>query len=195
MNTKGDISRGKILETASELFKIKGFTATTITDLVDATGLQRGSFYFHFAGKEELAREVLGKTREDLGEFLNCALSGPDPGACIDHYLACTLEKHLATGFVGGCIVGNTALEMSDFHQEFAGAIDRIFDEWISRVAATVADAQKVGQIRDDICSETLARQIIATIEGGIMMSRLKKDDQPLRECLDALRVTLELRR
>jgi TetR/AcrR family transcriptional repressor of nem operon len=195
MKTKGEMSREKILETACELFKTKGFTATTVTDLVGATGMQKGSIYFHFSGKEELAREVLGKTREDLGEFLSCALSGPDPGACLDHYLACTLEKHLATGFVGGCIIGNTALEMSDFHPEFSGAIDRIFDEWISRVATTVADAQKAGQIRDDLGSETLARQIIATIEGGIMMSRLKKDDQPLRECLDALRVTLELRR
>ena len=195
MKTKGEMSREKILETASELFKTKGFTATTITDLVDATGMQKGSLYFHFSGKEALTREVLDKTSDDLKEFLRRALSGPDPGARIDHYFTSTLEKHLATGFVGGCIIGNTALEMTDLHQEFARAIDRIFDEWISRVATTVAEAQKAGQIRDDLGSETLARQIIATIEGGIMMSRLKKDDQPLRECLDALRVTLELRR
>ncbi|MDD2582939.1 MAG: hypothetical protein PHR66_13190 [Desulfuromonadaceae bacterium] len=49
-------------------------------------------------------------------------------------------------------------------------------------------------QIRTDISSEALSKHIIATIEGGIMMSRLKKDERPMKECLETLRVTLGLR-
>lgn len=194
MKTKGEITRDKILESARELFNSKGFNATTINDLVAATGLKKGSLYFHFPGKDAIAQEVLKEATCEFMEFLGKALSGDNPGENIDNFFRCALGKHLATGFVGGCIFGNTALEMSDSNPEFAAAIDRVFDEWIDRVALAVAGAQKNGQIRTDIQSDALAKQIIATIEGGIMMSRLKKDERPMRECLETLRITLDLR-
>ena len=194
MKTKGDITREKILEAARGLFNTKGFNATTISDLVEATGMQKGSLYFHFPGKDAIAREVLKEATDEFMEFLSKVLGGDNPGAGLENFFRSALDKHLATGFVGGCIFGNTALEMTDFDPEFAGMIDRVFDEWISRVASVVAGAQKRGQIRTDINDEALAKHIIATIEGGIMMSRLKKDERPMRECLDTLRITLYLR-
>ena len=194
MKTKGELTRKKILEAARELFNTKGFTQSTISDLVEATGMKKGSLYFHFSGKEAIAREVLSEASDEFMEFLSMALGGDNPGRSIDTFFRCALDKHLATGFVGGCIFGNTALEMSDSDPEFAGIIERVFDEWIARVASIVTEAQKAGQIRTDIPGEALAKHIIATIEGGIMMSRLKKDEKPMRECLDTLRTTLELR-
>lgn len=194
MKTKGEITREKILEIARELFNAKGFNATTISDLVEATGMQKGSLYFHFSGKDDIAREVLNEATAELMAFLDKALGGDNPGASIDHFFRCALNKHLATGFVGGCIFGNTALEMSDSDPNFAGTIDKVFDEWTGRVAAAVAGAQERRQIRTDIGSEALAKHIIATIEGGIMMSRLKKDERPMRECLETLRITLDLK-
>ncbi|GAB7025032.1 TetR/AcrR family transcriptional regulator [Geotalea toluenoxydans] len=194
MKTKGELTREKILEVARELFNSKGFNATTISDLVAATGMQKGSLYFHFAGKDAIAHEVLSEATAEFMDFLSKALGGENPGVCIDKFFRCALEKHLGTGFVGGCIFGNTALEMSDSNPEFAGAIDAVFDEWINRVEVVVAMAQKSGQIRTDISSEALAKHIIATIEGGIMMSRLKKDERPMKECLETLRITLDLR-
>ena len=194
MKTKGELTREKILEVARELFNNKGFNATTISDLVTATGMQKGSLYFHFAGKDAIAREVLSEATTEFMAFLTNALGGENPGACIDTFFQCALDKHLGTGFVGGCIFGNTALEMSDSDSEFASAIDTVFDEWISRVEVVIAAAQKSGQIRSDISSDALAKHIIATIEGGIMMSRLKKDERPMKECLETLRITLDLR-
>lgn len=194
MQTKGELTRDKILDSARELFNNKGFKATTINDLVAATGLKKGSIYFHFPGKDAIAQEVLEEATCEFMEFLGQALGGDNPGENIDHFFCCALDKHLATGFVGGCIFGNTALEMSDSNPEFARAIDKVFDEWINRVAVAVAGAQNNGQIRTDIRSDVLAKQIIATIEGGIMMSRLKKDERPMRECLETLRITLDLR-
>ena len=194
MKNKGEITREKILEAARGLFNTKGFNATTISDLVEATGMQKGSLYFHFPGKDAIAREVLNEATAEFMEFLSKVLGGDNPGAGLENFFRSALDKHLATGFVGGCIFGNTALEMTDFDPEFAGMIDRVFDEWISRVASVVAGAQKRGQIRTDINDEALAKHIVATIEGGIMMSRLKKEERPMRECLDTLRITLDLR-
>lgn len=194
MKTKGESTREKILVSARELFNTKGFSATTINDLVQATGMQKGSLYFHFAGKDDIARAVLSEATREFMDFLSAALAGDNPGASLEQFFRCALEKHLASGFVGGCLFGNTALEMSDSDPDFAAAIAKVFDQWSDKVAIVVAGAQQSGQIRTDISSEALANHIIATIEGGIMMSRLKKDERPLRQCLETLRITLELR-
>ncbi len=126
-------------------------------------------------------------------EFLDKALGGNNPGKSLDNFIRSALEKHIEAGFVGGCIFGNTALEMCDTDHEFSQMVDRFFDEWIGRLSTVVGRAQQKGQLRKDIPREVVAKQIIATIEGGIMMSRLKKNDVPMRECLEALRRTLDL--
>lgn len=194
MKTKGEITREKILESARELFNTKGFSVTTINDLVQATGMQKGSLYFHFAGKDDIARAVLSEATSEFMDFLSEALGGDNPGASLEQFFRRVLEKHLSTRFVGGCLFGNTALEMSDFDPDFAAAIAKVFDQWSDKVAIVVAGAQQSGQIRTDISSETLANHIIATIEGGVMLSRLKKDERPLQKCLETLSITLELR-
>ena len=193
MSTKGEATRERILTIARELFTTKGFYATTINDLVAATGLQKGSLYFHFSGKDDIVRVVID---EVIGEFLatlDRLFDGADVGVCIDSFLTFILDMHITAGFVGGCVFGNAALEMSDTNQEFEGTMGRFFADWTDKVQSVVAKAQAQGKIRTDLDSLALAQIIIATLEGGVMMSRLQKDERPLRTCLDTLRLTLEL--
>lgn len=194
MKTKGEQTRERIIEVARSLFNTKGFNATSISDLVEATGMQKGSLYFHFTGKDDIAREVLREATEEFMSFLDKALGGDNPGLALDSFFLSALNKHLSTGFVGGCIFGNTALEMSDSNPELAGHIAQVFDDWTDKIDSVVQSAQQKGQIRTDITSTVVAQNIIATIEGGIMMSRLKKDERPMRECLESLRTILELK-
>lgn len=194
MKSKGETSREKILESAKKLFNNKGFNATTISDLVDATGMQKGSLYFHFDSKDEIAFEVLKEATKDFISFLDTVLDGNNPGMALDNFFRAALEKHISTGFVGGCIFGNTALEMSDTNLEFAKMIEDVFDSWIQKISNVVKRAQDIGQIRDDIHYAQLAGYIVGAIEGGIMISRLKKDERPMRATIDTLRTTLELK-
>ena len=57
---KGEASKAKIVEAAGELFWKQGYAATGIRDILDATGLPKGSFYFYFKSKSDVAREVIG---------------------------------------------------------------------------------------------------------------------------------------
>ena len=116
MKTKGEITRAKILEVARELFNTKGFSATTINDLINATGMQKGSLYFHFPGKNAIAREVMSEATVEFMGFLNKALNGENPGASLDTFLRCALDKHLASGFVGGCIFGNRGYKPKPYY-------------------------------------------------------------------------------
>jgi TetR/AcrR family transcriptional repressor of nem operon len=191
MKSKGETTRNRILAVTQELINTKGFGATSINDIVEATGIQKGGIYFHFDGKDSLALAVLEEAHSEFREFLTQALEGDTPRARLESFFRSALDKHLATGFVGGCIFGNSALEMSDRDARFAKTIERVFDEWVAMLKDVVVAAQKAGEIRTDFSANDLAVQIVATIEGGIMLSRLKKNEEPMRQCLEILRRVL----
>lgn len=194
MTAKGELARQKIIEIATAIVNRKGFGATTIQDIISATGMQKGGIYFHFPDKDALGLAILEKARENFLLFLDSALSGDSPGACLENFFRLAVEKHLATGFIGGCIFGNTATEFSDTDSRFAAVIERVFDEWIELIRSTVSAAQDAGQARTDIPSAELALHIVAAIEGGIMLSRLKKNEESMKKCLDTVRAFLQLK-
>jgi TetR/AcrR family transcriptional repressor of nem operon len=72
--------------------------------------------------------------------------------------------------------------------------VSAVFSQWIGKIERKVADAQALGQMRQDLLPAHLAQMIVATIEGGIMQSRLQKTAEPMIHCLDTLRIVLELK-
>ncbi len=196
MTCKGKQTRDRILSQATNLMARQGFRATSVNDLVEATGVNRGSLYFHFTGKDELGLAVLERARGQFLAFVRKSLAGKSPGRQLENFFQAALRVNESTGFVGGCLWGNTALEMSDAegHVQFVEIVRDVFAAWMGMIEEVIAAAQQCGQVQDDIPPATLATHVIATIEGGIMLSRLHKDGGPLRDCLDGLRQMLQLR-
>ena len=194
MASKGERTREKILSEARLIFKQKGFGATTINDLLDVSGTTKGNLYFHFSAKEAIALEVLRREQQSFSHFLEQAFSGKSAAVGLDNFFNKALEKHRQQGFVGGCLFGNTALETSDTSPLFAGLVRDVFAEWIKTFEEKIAAAQVVKQIRTDIPAGDLAEMVVATIEGGIMQSRLQKSAAPLKRSLGVLRTLLDLK-
>lgn len=192
--TKGDLTREKITRTATELFCRQGFAATSISDLLAACDLTKGSLYFHFPGKEDVALAVLERAEAEFMLFLDAALAGNSPGAGLDNFFHRALECHSGKNFIGGCLFGNLALEASDSNELYAERVAQVFARWQEKIRNIIAAAQRAGQLRTDLPAETLALLVVSTIEGGIMLSRLRKEGGPLKSCLDSLRALLALK-
>src|SRR5215470_19589523 len=111
--SKGEQTRERIIAKAAELFNQRGLEGTSLSDLMEATGLEKGGIYRHFASKEAVAAEAFDYAwdaafRERLRDIENI------PGS-VDRL------KHLITNFVerrstipGGCPLLNTAVESDD---------------------------------------------------------------------------------
>ena len=194
MPVKGERTREHILESAESVFRQKGFAATSINDLMAAARVTKGGLYFHFTSKEEIGLAVLERARREFLDFLDGALSGPTPGACLENFFRRACELHRSTAFVGGCLFGNTALEASDREPAFARFVAQVFGEWRERLEAVVARAQQAGQVRGDIPAAELAGFVISALEGSIMQARLFKDGQPLNDGVETLRRVLDLK-
>lgn len=191
MATKGERTRDHILGEAGCLIQRKGIGATSVGDILSAAGIHKGSLYFHFRDKEEIGQEVIRQAADRFLGFVDRSLAGSTPRAALDNFFAAALAYHQGAGFVGGCLFGNTALETSDVDPEFAALVDEVFAAWIDRIARVVGAGQKAGEFRTDITAHDLAQQVVATLEGGIMLSRLRKKAAPLQTCIESLRVFL----
>ena len=185
-------SKERLLHEATRLVQERGFGATSISDLLAAVGLKKGSLYFHFTSKRELGLSVLERARAQFAEFRRAALVGETPEAQLHHFFGAVLSAHRQSGFVGGCLWGNTALEMSDTDAEYARFVAGVFDEWIAQIEAVIAAGQAEGQFRADVPACDMALHVVSGIEGGIMQSRLRKSEEPLRSVLDSLEALLK---
>ncbi|GAB4257629.1 MAG: TetR/AcrR family transcriptional regulator [Thermoleophilia bacterium] len=192
MARQGDTTRERLLEETTRLVHRKGFGATSMKDILEASGLTKGSLYHHFPGKDDLGLAVLERARVEFEEFLDTKLVGASPAARLESFFAAVLARHQALEFTGGCIFGNTALELADREARHVPLVARVFREWSARLEEVLAAGQASGEVRDDLPASLLALHAVAVIEGGIMLSRLEKDEGPLRGCLQTLRALLQ---
>ncbi len=194
MNTKGEITRDKVLNTAIDIINIKGFTNTSINDIIDATGVKKGNLYFHFSSKEELGKAIIIEAKKEYIKYLMSRIKGEMPLQKLDSLIYAIYKYHRKRNFVGGCIFGNIALELSDVNPQFASIIREVFSDCTVIVSGYLNQAVQGGELSSAIKPKMLARHIIAAIEGGIMMSKLSKDETEMLDCIKSIYILLGIK-
>ena len=188
--TKGEQTRRDIVQKAAPLFNQKGYEGTSLSDLMDATGLQKGGIYRHFPSKEVLAAEAFDYS---WGKAVSGRLDGveevPDPVDRLKKMIANFVE--IRTGLVpGGCPLMNTAVEADDGNAVLRSRARRALQNWTQRLSRITSEGIKKRQIDPRVHPLELAQLIIGSLEGALLLSRLQNNDDPLhavRKHLDEL--------
>jgi TetR/AcrR family transcriptional regulator, transcriptional repressor for nem operon len=194
MIKKGELTREKILSTAVDIINIKGYSNTSINDIINETGVKKGNIYFHFSSKEKLVKSIILEARKDYLEYLTSRIKGDKPVQKLDSLIFAIYSFHRKKKFTGGCLFGNIALELADLNPEISTTIKEIFNEWISIFSDFLNQAVKEGEIKIRINPAMTARHIIASIEGGIMMSKLSKDGSDMSDCIKSIYLLLGIK-
>src|SRR5580693_6690721 len=179
--TKGEQTRRDIVKKAAPLFNRKGFEGTSLADLMQATGLQKGGIYRHFSGKKELAAEAFDYAWE---KAVRGRLDGiADVPDCVDR-LKKTIDNFVErrTGLVpGGCPLMNTAVEADDGNPLLRARARRALQGWTERLSRITAEGIEKQHIDRSVAPRQLAQLIIGSLEGALLVSRLQNDEEPLR--------------
>jgi TetR/AcrR family transcriptional repressor of nem operon len=189
--SKGEKTRDHILKASRKIFTAQGFHNTSVSEILSATGVKKGNLYYYFASKEDLGLAVLQDAKEEFFLFLDNSLAGDDPLTRIINSCQAIFNAQKKNNFVGGCLFGNTALEMTDNNPEFASVIQEVFDRWTERLEALLIAVQETGNEQTGIPPQLLAKTLVATVEGAIMMARVSKRASDLRDFLAAVRMLL----
>jgi len=192
MQTKGRETRQHILKESRKLFTRQGFRTTSISEIIAATGVKKGNLYYHFPSKEELGLAVLVDVRDEFFTLIDDSLAGENPIIRILNSCNAILAMMEQNNFVGGCLFGNTALEMTDSNSRFGRIIQEVFSQWKSRIGHELRQAAASGLLTSPMPANALATAIIAALEGGIMLSRVYKNKNGIEDCILAIRVLIE---
>ena len=191
---KGEETREKILLRAAQLFNEKGYFGASLTDLMRATGLQKGGLYNHFESKEQLALEAFDFALKMIAKRFADGLAGktnaPDRLlAMVDVFRYNTTDPPIR----GGCIVMNTAIESDDAHPALRERARKAMDGWRAKICRIVQLGIDNGEIRPTVDPDEVASLLIGAIEGGIMLSKLYRDSVHLLRAADHLRGYIEM--
>jgi TetR/AcrR family transcriptional repressor of nem operon len=184
---KGEATRQRIIAEAAPIFNQRGYAGCSMHDLMEATGLEKGGLYRHFANKEELAAEAFRfalaqtvKVRTDHLEDI--------PGAADKLRRVVQLFVETPSAVAGGCPLMNTAIDSDDGNPELRQLALRGIQTWRARLSAIIVAGLETGEIRAGINPRRIANAIISTLEGALMISRLERTKSAMHDA----QVTLE---
>src|SRR5262249_15529506 len=155
-----------------------------LSDLMKATGLEKGGIYRHFESKQQLAAEAfdyawqlaLDARFQDTQGILNS----------VDR-LKQTIRNFrvMPAGVVpGGCPLLNTAIDSDDGNPLLREKARRALDSWLDYLRGIIQEGQQRGEIQSHVDPSELATLIVSTLEGSLMVSRLRRNgDSRIQAC------------
>jgi TetR/AcrR family transcriptional regulator, transcriptional repressor for nem operon len=168
----GKDTRAKIVETAAELFWIKGYGSTSIADILSRAQVNSGSLYHFFPGKQDLLLAVLESYRDGIYPMLlDPAWAGvEDPIDRVFALLGRYRELILLTDCSYGCPIGSLALELHEADPAVRDLLAQNFSAWVAAVRACLDEAGIPGD------TQALAEFVLTVMEGGVMQARTYRD-------------------
>ena len=188
---KGETTRQRIIEKSAPIFNQKGFTGCSMQDVMEATGLEKGGLYRHFSGKEELAAEVFRYTVA-RAEKLRGEKVDPTVGTLDQLRSLVRRFVEVRSDVPGGCAIFNTAIGEDDGNPVLRGLALEALRNWKGRLTRIAGRGIRAGEIRKCTVPRHVANVVIATLEGGLAMSRLEGSKTALEDAQIALEQFLD---
>jgi len=180
-------SRNALVENAMKQFWVHGYEATSVNDLVKATGVGRGALYSEFGGKRDLFLACLAHYQlAAVGPaFARVEAEGAKFDA-IEDFFAFHLSSLEGRPFpVEGCLVSNTLTELAEHDPKIAALVRAHFERLTNGFASALAN--EVNASPEDESIRRLAEFAVVSNQGIWAFARCAKDLSELRERIDTL--------
>ncbi len=186
-------TRDRLVFAALQLFWEKGYGATSIAEVLKAAGVNSGSLYHFFPGKQDLLLAVLDQYRQGIGPMLLApAWQGvDDPIDRVFALLARYRNSIVTTDCTYGCPIGSLALELHEPDPPVRIALADNFTGWIDALHDCL---QAAGPRLPASCNRReLAEFVLTTMEGGVMQARTYRDVRYFDSAVRQLRSYIDL--
>ena len=177
-------TKARIVGTAGELFRRKGYTGTGLKQIVAGSGAPFGSIYHFFpGGKQQLAAEVIATSGRAYQELVMAILDqAPDAVTAVETGFAAAAETLVATDYADACPIATLALEVASTDEALRTATAEVFASWVDagaerfvRWGFAPADAHR------------LAIVLITSLEGAFVLCRAARSTEALDAAASAV--------
>ena len=171
-----DFDIDEVIENAMDVFWCKGYENTSMKDLMDATGLLKGSIYNTFGSKEKLFLKCLQKYGErSHSRFYN----GTEPVEYLKNFFKRLVSEGSKKNFVKGCLIMNSCLEFSETNDEKSDKSKKLFNATEENLKNVIKDILPQAD-KNEI--DVLTVHLITAAFSIREISKFRKDSQFLKQ-------------
>lgn len=186
--TKSNRTKQFIIEKAAPIFNTKGMAATSVSDIMEATEMGKGSLYLHFQNKEDLCNIAVDWNLQTFLDRVNAEAQRFEGAKNQFFGLLDYLSDPLNPPVQGGCPMMNFGMEADDtnpvvrekVHQTICTVQQSIIDILEAGIAA--------GEFYDDWNYRDFAMKAYAMVEGGILVARVSQDITQMKMLMEMLK-------
>jgi len=188
--TKGERTRERIVAAAAPLFNQRGYAASTMSELMAATGLEKGGIYRHFESKDELALAAFDYTLSAQAQRIR-RLVDAEHGVinrltALARGVAGAIDR---SAVPGGCPLLNTAVETDDgesaVHLELRKRARAGLRRMIDSAQRIITAGIEAGELPAAVDARAEAEALVAGIEGALMLAKLFDEPRYVRQAVD----------
>lgn len=173
------------MESAAELFAERGVAATSLDEVLAAAGAGKSQLYHYFSGRDELVEAAIGHRCSQVVAGLAEALGEVAALAGLEQALAGFATSYEQMG-LPGCPIGSLAAEVAEHNEGARKQAAAAFDTWEQLIARALERMRERGELRADASPKEMATALLASLEGGMVLSQARKDPAPLHIALAA---------
>jgi TetR/AcrR family transcriptional repressor of nem operon len=186
MSRPKEFDRQEVLDRAIDAFWKRGYEATSVQDLVDSMGINRGSIYATFGDKHQLFLEALDRYEEVFHTKMLEALHGSkSPRKGIERVFDTVIRECACDSGKRGCLLTNTAVELSGHDEETAQKVQLNMARLEAAFEQSLSSAKQQGEISNRRNTKALARFLTSTLQGLRVMSKVRPDRSALRDVVE----------
>jgi AcrR family transcriptional regulator len=174
---RGAATRERIVEQSAELFRLQGYNATGVKQIVEAAQAPFGSVYHFFpGGKEQLGAESIRVSGKLYEQLIPAVLDpAPDPITGIRNFFAGAAAHLHDSEYADACPIATVALEVSSSSEMMREACAEVFESWI---AAGSRRFEAEGATPEQARELTVA--MLCALEGAFVLARALRTTEPL---------------
>jgi len=177
-----------IIEQVAPVFNKKGYAATSLKDLTDATGLSKGAIYGNFKDKDEVALRAFEHNFALIGDRLReNILVAQTSREKLFAYPKTFREISWQIIQSGGCPIVNTAVDSGEVNEQLLVAVRKTIRLWKHTLMSFIETGISSGEFSKNTAVEKTAQVLICLVEGGYAMSKATGEDGYIENSLSQM--------
>jgi TetR/AcrR family transcriptional repressor of nem operon len=179
-------TKQRLLELGLELLLKHGYADLGVATLLERAGVPKGSFYHHFASKEDFGLQAIDFYMQGVHGALDAAFADAEgePLEQIRRFFQIVADGYEGEGYLG-CLLGGLGQELSGVSPAFRKKVEACFGVIAGAFESALQRAAARDEIREGVDPRELADLLVNCWEGAALRSRLRRSPDPLGQMLD----------
>jgi TetR/AcrR family transcriptional repressor of nem operon len=193
LTARGAETRLRIVAAAARLMFDKGVAETTLEDIRAAAEVSGSQVYHYFADKNALVKAVVEYQTDMVLDTQSEHLNQLDTVAGLRAWRNMIVDHQRRLQCRGGCPIGALGAEVAETDEAARIAVAEGFRRWEARIQEGLGSMHEQGRLPAELDPDELALALLAALQGGLLLTQIRRETKPLEVALDAMLDRIEM--